>query len=62
MAEISQINRAITNRLASMKSEAESQHRHMLKMQVEELEALFDMWERATHVAADTGDNDGHSS
>ena len=62
MAEISQIKRAITNRLTSMKSEAESRHRHMLKMQVEELEALFDMWERATHVAADTGENDGHSS
>jgi hypothetical protein len=45
-----------------MKAEAELRHRPMLKMQVEELEALFDMWERAAHVAADTGENDGHSS
>jgi hypothetical protein len=62
VAEISQIKRAITNRLTSMKAEAELRHRPMLKMQVEELEALFDMWERAAHVAADTGENDGHSS
>lgn len=62
MAEVEQIKKAITNRLRSMKAEAELRHRPMLKMQAEELETLFEMWERAANVVSDTGENDGHSS
>jgi len=45
-----------------MKKEAEIRNRYMLKMQAEELEALFEMWERATNVVSSSSSANGDSA
>jgi len=62
MAEVAQIKKAILNRLDAMKKEAEIRNRYMLKMQAEELEALFEMWERATNVVSSSSSANGDSA
>lgn len=61
-ASAAQVKKAISNRLDALKRQAELQNDYMLKMHSEEIETLFEMWERSLNVVSSSSSTNGDSA